>query len=199
MPARTRRDGFTLLELLAVVAILALFAAMIRPTVSATRRLHDAADRIAADLELARQRSVMTGAPHRLWLDLDAGRYRLEWHVSEARALDLDEEVLVDASPGPPADPYAEAELDLSAPRGAERSYHPLSSVFGRDTTLPDDVFFEAVETEVDRIAHGEVTVAFAPDGTTEATSILLADGEGSLLEIEVRPLADAVRVLDVR
>jgi len=195
VPARTRRDGFTLLELLAVVAILALFAAMIRPTVSATRRLHDAADRIAADLELARQRSVMTGTPHRLWLHLDAGRYRLEWHVTQARALDLDEEAVVDA----PADPYAEAELDLSAPRAAERSYHPLSSVFGRDTTLPDDVFFEAVETEVHRIAHGEVTVAFAPDGTTEATRILLADGEGSLLEIEVRPLADAVRVLDVR
>ncbi|MGH7337798.1 MAG: pilus assembly FimT family protein, partial [Myxococcota bacterium] len=75
-----RDRGFTLIEILAVVAILALVAAFIVPNMGGLRRraLRNEAQQIASQLELARQRAIVTGVPHRLWLELDEAEYRLE-------------------------------------------------------------------------------------------------------------------------
>ena len=72
--------------MLAVVAIFALMAAFVMPNLGTlgSRTLQHQAERIGGQLELARQRSIVTGIPHRLWLDLDGASYRLEWYVSEA-------------------------------------------------------------------------------------------------------------------
>ena len=82
-PARAsaHRRGFTLIETLAVVAILALAAVIVLPNLAALgeRRLRHAAQRLAAELELARQRAVVTGVPHRILFDLENGLYRIEW------------------------------------------------------------------------------------------------------------------------
>ena len=61
-----------------MVAIFALMAGLIAPRVGAltARTLHQRAERIVAQLELARQRAVVTGIPHRLLIDLDEGGYR---------------------------------------------------------------------------------------------------------------------------
>ena len=79
--ARTTSRGFTLIEILAVVAILALVAAFVVPNMGGfrARALRAEAQQIAAQLELARQRAIVTGVPHRLWLELDQAEYRLEW------------------------------------------------------------------------------------------------------------------------
>ena len=72
--------GFTLIEMLAVVAIFSLLVAIVAPNIGrlSGRTLQAAADDLAARLELARQRAVVTGVPHRLWIDLDQASYRLE-------------------------------------------------------------------------------------------------------------------------
>ena len=86
--ARRGGAGFTLIEMLAVVAIFALVASFVMPNIGALRdrKLRAQAQQIAAHLELGRQRAVMTGVPHRLLLDLDEAAYRLEWFASEAEA-----------------------------------------------------------------------------------------------------------------
>ena len=88
MPAPFRRysrgrAGFTLIEMLAVVAILALLATFVAPSLDAVRqrRLRAEAMSLAAQLEFARQRTVMTGVPHRVLLDLEAGSYVLFCNV----------------------------------------------------------------------------------------------------------------------
>ena len=97
-----RRAGFTLLEILAVIAIFALLSAFVLPNLGAmrARQLEQAARRIADQLELARHRSIATGVPHRLLIDLDAASYRLEAYASEAS----DETATpgADLAPGPP-------------------------------------------------------------------------------------------------
>jgi type II secretion system protein H len=74
-----RRAAFTLIEMIAVVAIFALLAAFVAPNLGilSSRRLEQEAQRLSGQLELARQRTVVTGIPHRLAIDLDRGSYWL--------------------------------------------------------------------------------------------------------------------------
>jgi type II secretory pathway pseudopilin PulG len=180
--------------MLAVVAIFALLAAFVVPNlgVLSTRRLQQAAERISAQLELARQRSVVTGVPHRLAMDLDGGRYWLEWLVTEAEAL---------GEPEPPPrelDLRGSAAIPMAPTREAVREFRPLPSQFGHVTALEAPLLFQLVQTAGGSVDRGEAFVVFGRDGTASPTEIVLSDGEGHALALEVQALADAVRIHDV-
>ena len=134
-----RRSGFTLIEILAVTAIFALLAALIAPNLGSlsSRTLRQRAEGIAARLELARQRSVLTGIPHRLLIDLDQGAYRLEWFVSE-----VEPTAAVDSSDAEPLDLRGQSPIPMSAPLGETRAYRPLPGLMGRFERLEDSVVF---------------------------------------------------------
>jgi prepilin-type N-terminal cleavage/methylation domain-containing protein len=199
MTPRGRRAGsagFTLIETIAVVAIFALLVAVVAPNLGrlSGRRLRAAADDLAARLELARQRTIVTGIPHRLWIDLEAASYRLEWLVGEAEAR------------GEASEPVRPAELDLrgqtplalEAPRDETRAFRPLPGLLGRDEVLADSLAFRGVETPAGFSEAGEVAIEFAPDGSADSTSVILDDESGRALAIDVLPLAETVRVGDV-
>jgi len=186
-----RTAGFTLIEMLAVVAIFALMAALVAPNLDllSRRALRRDAEILAARLELARQRSVVTSVPHRVVLDLEDGSWQLQWLQR-----DTDE-------PPPPAeeevlDPAQES-LSLDAPPFLEQSYAPLQGPLGRWTALDDDVVFNGVETPQGWIAAGEAYVAFERDGSASYTLIELGNEDGDVLVLEVLPLADTVRFRD--
>jgi prepilin-type N-terminal cleavage/methylation domain-containing protein len=189
-----RRAAFTLIEMIAVVLLFSLLVAMIAPNFG---RLSDAALRAAADdlaarLELARQRSVMTGIPHRVWIDLDAAAYRVEWLASEA------EQTGEAAAPEPePLDLRGDGPLPLSAPRDAERAFRPLPGSLGRDSLLARDLAFRGVETAEGWVERGQAAIEFETDGTADWTSVVIDDDAGRGLAIDVLPLAEAVRVRD--
>lgn len=196
-PARRRRrsGGFSMIELAAAVTILVLLVALALPIldVGRGRSSREAAERLAARLELGRLRAVATGVPHRVVLDLDGRGYQLEWRVTEARARgeDAPDEGARDAV-------YEIGEDDrvwMTPPPDAERDYHPLPGTHGDWTPLLDDVFFERVETASGFVDRGRVDVVFERDGTTEAAEIVLEDGDGALAALSVEPFADAIRI----
>jgi len=186
-----RRHGFTLIEILAVVAILALVATFIAPNLGVLRqrRLRAEAQDLVALLELARQRTIVTGQPHRILFDLEDVGYRLEWLEDG------------DASASPPA----EAELDLSgssplplaAPPRPEREFQPIPGLLGRFRWLPDPFVFAGVETADGWIEHGDTFVEFARDGSASYTEIVIEDDSGQRVVLAVLPLDDAVRWVD--
>jgi prepilin-type N-terminal cleavage/methylation domain-containing protein len=191
------RSGFTLIEILAVVAIIALAAGFMVPNMGAYRsaQLRNEAERIQGMLELARQRSVMTSKPHRLLIDLDSMSYRLEWKISSEGGGDdagseTTEADLAELLTG-------EKPLSLAPPPIIEANFEPLPSRFGRFTTLPDDLYFGGVETRDGWTDIGRFTVEFARDGTTDFAAIVLDDASGGSLTLDVLPLADAVRIRD--
>jgi len=165
--------------------------ALVLPNIGARRGsgLHDEAVRVAQQLELARQLAVVTGTPHRLLIDVEAGAFRLEWFG------DAEAEQAKEAEA--PVDPLApRAGVDLSAP-SEELSYQPIESRFGADSFLPPEFFFEGLETAEGWFDNGEIALVFDRDGTTDAAELVIADDYGNSLVLEVRPLLDTVRILD--
>ncbi len=189
-----RRSGFTLIEILAVIAIFALLAGLIMPNIGtlSARTLRQRADSIAAHLELARQRSVLTGIPHRLLIDLDQSAYRLEWYVTEVEA---GGETTEDEPE--PLDLRGQSPIQMAAPRGEGRAYRPLPGLVGRFERLEDSLVFGGIETPGGWIDHGRVFISCARDGTASYTALYLDDESGRSVVLDILPLADVVRVSD--
>jgi len=211
----TRRDraqhGFTLIEIMAVALIMMLMMALVIPNLGSTRdsALRDQARELASHLEFARQRAVMTGQPHRLLIDVEAGAYRLEWFVSENRASGIEDPTEQEAVPpaeGALVDPVSGLDLgsilggaapSFGPPTHEQRSYHGIPGLLGRDVWLDQDLYVEGVETPEGWLTKGEVAVVFERDGTTDAAEIVLANENDYQLTLEVRPLLEMVRIHD--
>src|SRR5262245_53371163 len=133
--AKSTDRGFTLIEILAVVAILALVAAFVVPNMGGLRRraLRAEAQQIAAQLELARQRAIVTGVPHRVWLELDQAEYRLEWLAADPAAV-AQAEMRAEAA----LDVHGNTPLALSAPPAPPLDYQPIPGNFGRLQVVAD-------------------------------------------------------------
>jgi prepilin-type N-terminal cleavage/methylation domain-containing protein len=188
-----RRAGFTLIELMAVVMIFALLAGFVAPNLGilSSRRLQQQAEQISAQLELGRQRAIVTGIPHRLAIDLEAGSYWLEWYVTEAEALGEPETPVVLNLRGT-------TPISLAPPRAGVREFRPLPGMFGRPNQIEDSLSFHGVDTLDGTIDRGEAFVEFDRDGSASPIEIVLGDDDGHALALEVLPLADVVRIHDV-
>ncbi len=192
LPSPRRAAGFTLLEMMAVILIIGMLFTFVVPGLglTAARAVDEQARRLAADLEFARQRTVMTQVAHRVVLDLDRGSWQLEW------APPPDEEP---AEAAPEDAQLQDAPLlDLAPPRRAVAGYEPLPAGTGRRENLSGGVWIAWVETPEGSIDRGQVEVAFEHDGTADPTSIGLEgdDGERRVV-LEIQPLSDAVRIRD--
>jgi len=182
-----RRRGFTLIEILAVVFILALVAALVVPNLDGMREraLRAEAERIGAQLELLRQRAIVTGVPHRLWMQLDEAEYRLEWQHdagdAASAALDL----------------TGNSALPLEAPRASGIEYVPIPGNFGRLQIVQHPFFFQGLETPDGWITRGEASIEFERDGTAAFTEVYLEDPSGHRVALDVRPLDERVRLRD--
>ena len=80
-PARSRRRGFSLLELTLAMLIMAVVLAMVAPTLrgfAASRQVKDTAAFIVALTKWARMQAISQGRTYRLYMDLDLREYWLE-------------------------------------------------------------------------------------------------------------------------
>jgi type II secretion system protein H len=190
--AAARARGFTLIEILAVVAILALAAVIVLPNLAALgeRRLHHAAQRLAAELEFTRQRAVVTGVPHRMLFDLDNRVYRIEWlGAPEEQELPVPAEMEYDVSQG--------SKLPLSAPQKEAVEFEPVPDTFGNFRNFDGDVHVAGLETKDGWVSQGLPAIVFEPDGSAAYTEIVLEEGGGARQTLAVQPLDDAVRFVD--
>jgi type II secretory pathway pseudopilin PulG len=182
-----------LIEILAVVAILALAAVLVLPNLAALgeRRLRHAAQRLAAELELARQRAVVTGIPHRILFDLRNGVYRIEWLGG------ADDEKVQPVAAALEYDVREGAELPLRAPMRTAIEFAPVPDSFGSFHNFDGDVYVAGLETSYGWIDEGLPEVVFERDGTAAYTEIVLEERGGARQTLAVLPLDDAVRFLD--
>lgn len=210
--ASQRRTGFTLIEMMAVITLIGMIFAIGIPRLSSARwrALGDAAESVASSLEYARQRAVMTGVPHRVFIDLEDGAWRVEWLVSETEAAagELGDGA---AGAGPSlagalagalgggddgGEPDPRAPIDLHPPKKAGLDYYPIPSRLGRMSKLDDDdiIYFVGLEGNSGWVEGGDVQIVFDADGTTDFVLLELADAEDRHLTLEIEPLLDRIR-----
>lgn len=191
--ARRQREAFTLIEMMAVVAIGALLAAFVMPQIGAVsgRNLRMRAEDIGTHLQLARERSVLTGAPHRLLFDLESSGYRVEWWVTEARAKGDDEPEEIE----PAFELTSGIPIPMAAPPRRERSWQPLTGKLGSFAWSEEGVRIAGIETAGDWVEKGDVGIEFDSDGTTTPAAVFVDDENDRRLRITVLPLADGVTI----
>jgi type II secretion system protein H len=199
---RRERSGFTLIEIMAVIAIIGMVFAIGLPRLNSSkiRALETEAESIAASLEFARQRAIMTGVPHRLLVDLEDGGYRIEWLVDEDRAFAavrdddfFDDDDLDQSLDGISAD--SEESIDFHPPTKASRDYYPIPSrQLGSFTWLDDARYFVGLDSSGGWIEGGDIEIVFDADGTTEFARLEIADDADNHLTLEIEPLFDRVR-----
>lgn len=188
-PARMRRpaSGFTVLELVIALTVLAILAAMVLPELGRTYRdavLRADARKVAAAMSLAYSQSVTSGRVHRLRLD---GTERRFW-------LELQEEGGERGFVPSLGVPGVSGEIDgsvLATVRepAREREEEEEEVVVER----------EPLDPPRDAAAEEETpSIAFRPDGTADAREVLLEDGDGFALAVRVHPSTSRVRVIEV-
>ena len=208
---RPRTSGFTLIEMMAVIAIIGMVFAIGVPRLSSSRwrALGNAGESIAASLEYARQRAVMTGVPHRVFINLEDGGWRVEWLVREDQALAAVTEessgagapglgAALGAQPGSKTSDDRDAPIDLHPPVADDRDYHPIPNrQLGSFTWLDEQLYFVGLESASGWIEGGNVQIVFEADGTTEHTLIEIADADERHMTLEIEPLLDRIRRRD--
>jgi type II secretory pathway pseudopilin PulG len=179
-----------LIEMMAVVLIIAFMSAMVLPGLRSTSNSarHDEALNVAVHLELARQRAIMTGKPHRVLIDVDAGAYHIEWLVSN-------QDDGMSRGARRRAILAGEIETSLLAPPTSPRGFQPIPGKFGKTSRLEDPFYFDGIDTPEGWLDSGDVGIEFDRDGTTENADIVITDPDGFAATLEIFPLLDTVRI----
>ena len=185
-----KRHGFTLLELVAVVAIMGMMLYFVVPSIGVTEgaRLRASAREMGAHLEFARQRAIMTGKPHRVLIGLDEGWYQLEWFIDNTDENSNQQAPAFDIR-GP---------IRMSPSSNDIPSYRIVPGGAGRLAWLDEALDFAGVEVDDGWYESGEFQVVFEGDGSSDAARIggrAQEDEPGLILEIS--PLLDSVRIFD--
>jgi len=187
--ARATR-GFTLIEMLAVVATIALIAAMVLPNLNlgGSRAVRTAAQDLASAIEMARERAILTGRVHAVVIDVDRGAHWIEWAAPPEPA---------EAPASAPASREGEPKIDLVPPPLASAELVPLAGEFGKPHVVERPAAILDVEVDGGLADTGQVSLRIDGDGATDAATIRIGDADGSyVVDVEIEPLADVVAVV---
>ena len=199
-----QRGGITLLELLLVLALLVIFAAMAWPSLQKpfdNQRLRKAGDLIRSELCKARVKAMDNGVIHVFTYNASTSQFQVQPWAGYDAALEGSATSLA----------FAGTSLDVIATDAAP--------MLGGDQ-LPEGVVFSTVETVGDnrstaalstadvsasggtaqvRAQQQEVTpILFYPDGTTSTARLILANQHERYVILELRGLTGVVKVSDV-
>jgi len=169
-PTRSRRHGFTLIEMILVMALLVVAVSMVSPRLSGFirgRALESEARRVLALTHAARSRAISESMPVLLWLDATVGRYGVERETRGQNGDPLSQEFTVDDN------------LRIAFDQAQRLIGQTLTST--RTTGLLPGVSTSPTSTT----ARTEPSIRFLPDGTLDEDSpnaIRIEDSDGSVL-----------------
>ncbi len=169
-PKGSRQQGFTLIEMILVMALLVVAVSMVSPRLSGFirgRALESEARRVLALTHAARSRAISESMPVLLWLDATVGRYGVERETPGQKGDPLAQEFTVDDH------------LRIAFDQAQRLIGQTLTST--RTTGLLPGISSSQRPTN----ARTEPSIRLLPDGTIDEDSpnaIRIEDSDGSVL-----------------
>ena len=184
-PARFKRSGLTLIEILLVMAILVVVTAIMVPAIQRTfsvQALQKGADRVRVAMGQARVRAIRNGEeyavffnPDGSWFDVGPFSQFREQAAKAQRRENLADQRL-----------QSDFEDDL-LPRGIRFASGAVSS---------DSRSLETISENGASAQGGTQSILFYPDGTSQDARVLLRNEKGNFCEIQLRGLTGIARTV---
>jgi type II secretion system protein H len=176
-----RKKGFTLIELVVVMAIMAIVAAVVLPRLDPfvpSRRLKSAARTLSGTITLAYGESIARNKTYRLYLDPSKDMYR----VVEVQQLESDDQ---GGAIGIKLGTHFELLQYDDSRKDAEEST-PTEPLFAPQK-LPQGVHISSVNAgnDITLAAAGEQYIEFSPLGVASPASITLVNEDGEALSLQ--------------
>jgi prepilin-type N-terminal cleavage/methylation domain-containing protein len=205
---RRRRAGFTLMEIMLVLAVLVVIAAITLPALKGpmdNHRLRVSGDMVRVEWSHARVKAMETGRTYVFKYQPELPNFKIEpWYMEDDY---LESDVVLGFGGG--------ATTGGAGANSGDVSYSPTSTTATSTMELgelPEGVTFVGSETELDeRSAFLSVTatagdedllwsdpIFFYPDGTSSTARILIMNERSRFLMVSVRGLTGVVHVSDL-
>ncbi|MBS1984757.1 MAG: prepilin-type N-terminal cleavage/methylation domain-containing protein [Bdellovibrionales bacterium] len=187
--------GFTLLELLAVVALLALLASAMLPKMNSLFRVsvQSGVRRFGSVVRFAYDQSVLTGKLHRILIDLDAQTWSVE--ATNPGELPVDKA-------RKEFSPYNKNKSIFSDDKNKESDEPAFSNVgSGIIGAVPRGVHIAQVESwrlGTTPVTKGKVSIYAYPNGLIDEATVRLAEEgkeEKQSYNVTIQPLTGRVRI----
>jgi type II secretion system protein H len=184
-----RRAGFTLVELMVVVVLIAILAAVIIPEMKGSMNdalLRSTSQELVSVFNVAASRAISINQAQRVRLDHKTGKYVIEARAHEPGG----------AARFVPVKDLADGEGTLDQ-RIAFEILRPGETAAGGAQAEPEPGGSTAGPRPESDPADGE-GITFYPDGTADGGDIVLRDREGFRVALRINPVTSRVRIIDL-